>query len=293
MSKATSSANRSLGAILIDSGLLTVENAERIIRLQKEEGLRFGDAAIKLNLLTEEQLSYALSNQFDYSYLPTSGDKPVAEELIAAYQPFTPQVEQLRALRSQLMMRWFDKDAKRIALAIVGIERNVGRSYLAANLAVVFSQLGERTLVIDADMRAPRQHELFKLENKQGLSTVLSGRAGSDCIVKIPAFDNLSVLPAGSEPPNPQELLNRPTFIELLASASEQFDVVLIDTPAYATGSDASIVAMRAHAALAIARQHETRLDAMADFVKSLTHSGVAVVGSVLNSPPKAQSNTA
>ena len=153
--------------------------------------------------------------------------------------------------------------------------------------------MGERTLLIDADMRAPRQHELFVLENKQGLSTVLSGRASSDCIVKIPLFDKLSVLPSGPLPPNPQELLNRPSFGELLAKASGQFDVVLIDTAAYATGSDASLAAMRAGAALAIARQHETRLAALEGFVNTLVHSGVAVVGTVLNSPPLVQSSHA
>ena len=282
-------AARSLGAVLIDSGLLTVENAERILRVQKEQNLRFGDAAIKLGLLTDDQIQFALSKQFDYAYLSPSADKAVSEELVAAYQPFSPQVEQLRALRSQLMLRWFDRDAQRVALTIVGTERGEGRSYLAANLAVVFSQLGERTLLIDADMRAPRQHELFMLENKQGLSTLLSARADGDCMVKIPSFKNLTVLPAGPVPPNPQELLSRPAFGELLAKAGGQFDVVLIDTPAFATGSDATTVAMRAGAALALARQHQTRLSAMEDFIKFLTQSGVAVVGTVLNSPPGKQ----
>ena len=170
--------SRSLGGILIDSGLLKPEDAERVLLLQKEQNMRFGDAAVRLGLLTEADVQYALSRQFAYAYLrKTPGNKkPVSDELVAAYEPFSPRVEQLRAIRSQLMLRWFDKADQRQALTIVGAERGEGRSHLAANLAVVFSQLGERTLLIDADMRHPRQHELFYLENKIGFSTVLSGR---------------------------------------------------------------------------------------------------------------------
>jgi receptor protein-tyrosine kinase len=278
--------NRSLGAILVDSGELTIENAERILHLQREQNLRFGDAAIKLGLLTEDHIRFALSKQFDYPYLSPLGDRRVSDELVAAYHPFSPQVEQMRALRSQLMLRWFDKDTRRVALAVVGAERSEGRSYLAANLAIVFSQLGERTLLIDADMRAPRQHQLFKLDPRQGLSTLLSGRAEGEGIVRIEAFANLSVLPAGATPPNPQELLNRPAFGELLARVGAQYDVVLIDTAAFATGADAGAVAGRAGAALVLARKHETRIAALDDFVKSLGDAGVTLVGAVLNSPP-------
>lgn len=283
-------AGRSIGAILMDSGILTPEGAERILRLQKEKGLRFGEAAIQLGLLAESDLQYALSKQFDYAYLPASGEKPVSEELIAAYQPFSQRVEQLRALRSQLMMRWFDRDANsRKVLAVVGAERKEGRSYLIANLAIVFSQLGERTLVIDADMRNPRQHELFRQENKVGLSTVLSGRTDRDGIVRIPSFENLSILPGGAVPPNPQELINRPAFGSLLDMVSGRFDVVLVDTPATSTAADAALIALRAGAAVVVARKNQTRLSSVAELINSFANSGVVMVGSVLNSPLSSQ----
>ena len=142
-------AGSSIGAILVDSGKLTIEAAERILRLQKEQGLLFGDAALQLGLLTNEDIQFALARQYDYPYL-LKGDGEVSSELVAAFQPFSPQVEALRALRSQLMLRWFTGQQERRALAIVSPARGEGRSYLAANLAVVFSQLGEHTLLIDA-----------------------------------------------------------------------------------------------------------------------------------------------
>ena len=279
--------NRPIGVILMDAGILKPEDAESIIKLQKEQNLRFGDAAIQLGLLTEDHIRFALSHQFNYAYLPSTDYKPVSEELIAAYQPFSHEVEQLRAVRSQLMLRWFDREAAHSALAIVGAARNEGRSYLAGNLAIVFSQLGERTLLVDADMRVPRQHALFKLDNKLGFSSILAGRATSDeAIVRIPDFSNLSVLPAGPIPPNPQELLNRPAFGELLDSLGKTYDIVLVDTSAMSSGADANMVAARTGAALAVARTSETRVSAFGDLIQALMRSGVAVVGSVLNDPP-------
>lgn len=278
---------RPIGAILIDSGILTPESAEHVLQLQKAAGLRFGEAAVRLGLLTEADIRFALAQQFDYAYLRAyDRDKAVSEELVAAYQPFSPEVEQLRALRSQLLWRWLNKAGeRRKCLAIVGPARGEGRSYLAANLAVVFAQLGQRTLLIDADMRAPRQHRLFGLDNKAGLSSLLGGRLEVEAVVPIPAFADLAVLPAGPIPPNPLELLNRPALDQLLAATRSRYDLVLIDTPSAESGADASMIALRAGAALAVARRHQTALAAFADLAESLLAAGVNVVGSVLNAP--------
>ena len=282
---------RSLGGILVDSGLLKPEDAERVLMLQKEHNLRFGDAAVRLGLLSEADIQYALSRQFAYAYLrKTPGEKkPVSDELVAAYEPFSPRVEQLRAIRSQLMLRWFDKADQRQVLTVVGTERGEGRSYLAANLAVVFSQLGERTLLVDADLRNPRQHELFFLENKIGLSTVLSGRSRDEAVVRIPDLAGLCVLPAGPVPPNPLELLNRLNFDEFLIQIKTTFDVVIIDTPALSVGEDAAMIAVRTGAALAVARSSQTKVAAFTDLVQGLMNAGVSVVGSVLNEVPSAK----
>lgn len=288
MSTGAPRVTRSLGGILIDSGLLKPEDAERVLLVQKEHNLRFGDAAVRLGLLTEADIQYALSRQFAYAYLrKTPGDKkPVSDELVAAYEPFSARVEELRAIRSQLMLRWFDKADQRQVLTVVGAERGEGRSYLAANLAVVFSQLGERTLLVDADLRHPRQHELFFLENKIGLSTMLSGRSREEAIVRIPDLAGLCVLPAGPVPPNPLELLNRLNFDEFLIQVKSTFDVVIVDTPALSVSEDAAMIAVRTGAALAVARGSQTRVVGFAHLVQGLMNAGVSVVGSVLNDVP-------
>lgn len=277
-------ANRTIGAILMDAGLLTPEHAEQILRLQRQNNLRFGEAAIRLGLLTEADVQYALARQFDYAYLRLSErNKSVSEEVIAAYQPFSACADRMRAVRSQLLLRWFDKREGRQTLTIVGTSRGEGRSYIAANLAVVFAQLGERTLLIDADMRAPRQHQLFMLDNKSGLSTMLAHRSREEAIVRITDMVGLSVLPAGPVPPNPLELLSRPSFDELLSHVRASYDVVLIDTPALSSGEDAVSISIRTGAALAVARSAQTRVGQFTHMVAGLSATGVAVVGSVLN----------
>jgi receptor protein-tyrosine kinase len=281
--KLDTGAGRSIGAILIDNGRLTPDAAERILKLQKEQGLRFGDAAIQLGLLTEADIQQALSRQYDYPYL-MPGDDRVSEEVVAAFKPFSPIVEQLRAVRSQLMLRWFDADVGHKTLAVVSAGRAEGRSFTAANLAVVFSQLGERTLLIDADLRNPSQHQLFRLENKLGLSSLLAGRAElAEAVIRIPGLIDLSVLPAGATPPNPQELLARPVFNALMATAAGQYDIVIVDTPAGAETADSQTIAARSRGAVVVARKDLSSAPALQAFVTSLQHSGVAVVGAVLN----------
>jgi receptor protein-tyrosine kinase len=96
----------------------------------------------------------------------------------------------------------------------------------------------------------------------------------------------LSVLPAGPIPPNPQELLSRTAFSELLEHARNSYDIVLLDTSGMRAGADATMVAARAGAALVVARMIETRVGAFREMVQSLSRAGVAVIGSVLNDPP-------
>lgn len=275
---------RSIGAVLVDAGRLKIEDAERILHLQREnKDLRFGDAALQLGVLTQADIDYALSRQFDFPYLQR-GETSVSEEVVAAFAPFGPQVEAIRALRSQLMLRWLDSDPAHKALAVVSAARKEGRSFIASNLAVAFSQLGQRTLLVDADLRNPCQHRLFGIDNRVGLSAVLSGRAGEETVQRIPALPSLSVLPAGALPPNPEELLARPIFAELLRQLAAPLDVILLDTPAAGETADAQTVAVRAGAALIIARKNAARKWRVQGVSESVAHAKVNIVGAVLNS---------
>src|SRR3979490_2830337 len=162
---ALKAAERKLGAVLIHAGRLRPQDVEHILQLQRQRGLRFGDPGKRVGLLTQADMEFALARQFDHPYL-RRGESNVSEEVVAAYEPFSPQVEALRAVRSQLMLRWLDSEPASKALAILSAAREEGRSFIAANLAVVFAQLGAAQLLIDADLRHTCQHRLFGLDTR-------------------------------------------------------------------------------------------------------------------------------
>jgi protein-tyrosine kinase len=277
-----SHAESSMGVMLLDSGKITPENAERILRMQKELGIRFGEAAVRLGLISDEDIQQVLARQFDYPYLRKgeAGELNFSPKLVAAYEPFSAQVEALRAIRSQLMLRWFTRGHR--ALAIVGVDAEDGVSMFASNLAVVFSQLGEQTLLVDANLRSPRQQEVFGLKPRQGLSDLLAGRADLDVIARIPAFVDLSVMPSGTLPPNPLELLSREVFRNLNAQLEHRYDIVLYDVPPFSAGVDAMAVAGRAGGVLLVARKDHTRMAKVAHMAEQLAEAGAEVLGSVV-----------
>ncbi|AVR95973.1 chain length determinant protein tyrosine kinase EpsG [Pseudoduganella armeniaca] len=272
-------AGTSIGGLLLESGKITPEGAERVLRMQKELGIRFGEAAQRLGLITEADIQQVLARQFDYPYLQP-GEGKYSPQLVAAYQPFSPQVETLRAVRSQLMLRWFTRGQK--SLAVIGARPGDGASLFAANLAVVFSQLGEQTLLVDANLRKPRQHEIFNLPQRQGLSDMLAGRADLNAVTRIESFVDLSVLGAGTLPPNPQELLSRESFGTFNTQLESRYDAVIYDVPAIGVGSDALAVAGRAGGVLLVARKDVTPISAIAALNEQLTQNGIKIVGSVL-----------
>lgn len=271
--------SRSIGAILVDAGRMSTEQAEAVLRFQQQNGTPFGEAAVKLGIVQQRDIDFALSQQFEYPYL-VKGDSPVSSSVVAAYDPFSPEVEALRSLRTQLLLRLFGGRGR---LAITSADAGDGRSYLASNLAVVFSQLGEKTLLIDADMRSPSQHTVFGVESRTGLSSILSARSGLEAIQRVPSLIDLSVLTSGPRPPNPQELVGRPLFSRLLEEVSNIYDVVVIDTPAAGRHSEALTVASRAGAALIVARKDVSRVAGLQDLTQSLLHARVQVVGAVLS----------
>lgn len=274
--------DKSIGHFIAQANNLSADEVERILNHQKREGLKFGEAAVALGLAKGEDVLWALSQQFHYPYAAGSGGGTSAE-LVLSHKPFGHQAESFRLLRSQINMRLFTADEPRRAIAVISPDNGDGKSFFAANLAIAFSQLGGRTLLLDADMRSPRQHEIFGVDGGSGLSNILSGRVESNVIRPVRDFPSLFLLPVGTLPPNPLELLERPAFGLLLRELQSKFDYVIVDTPAAAQGADYAVVAARCGAALVLARQDHSRMQAVQDVVDGLASTPTKLVGVVLN----------
>lgn len=159
--------------------------------------------------------------------------------------------EALRALAQQLLVHWFD--GRRTLLPVVSLASGDGRTCVAAELAGIFAEMGERTLLVDADLRSPGVHGKFGLPNRRGLADLLDGRD-----VQIAACrENLAVLVAGAVREDPLELLSRPRLKHFLQAASRPFRVVLIDTPALERGPDPEMFAALAGGALLVVKPGE------------------------------------
>ncbi len=273
---------RTLGEIIRDTRNLSAEQVEKILAFQQAKGLRFGEAAIALGYVNADDVLSALAQQFNYPYASPER-RDLSPELVALNAPFTPQAEAFRGLRSQIVMRTAVEGEARRAIAVISPNRQDGKTYIAANLAIVLAQLGGRTLLVDADLRGPRQHAVFGVDGSSGLSRILLGRTGESVVQQVAGVPNLYLLAAGAPPPNPLELLERPAFAMLMREMASKFDHVVLDTAAAEYGADAAVTAVRCGSALIVARSQHSRLDALQSLTGNLAGSAAKIVGVVTN----------
>lgn len=271
-----------MGRLMVQKGLIHSDDLDRILILQKQRGIRFGEAAQSLGLVTAEDVKAVLAEQFAYPVVARpASEVSLHPRLIAAYQPAHPRVEALRSLRSELMLRYFNQPDNKV-LAIVGVDSEAGIRDLATNLAVVIAQTGARTLLIDGNLRDPCLHEWFGLPNLRGLSDALAGR--SSAIPRhCPPLDTLWLLNGGTVAPNPQELLAHKRYQNLITQLVAKFDAVIINTPVLGDNLDAQLVAARSGAALMVARENHTSLRSLDKASHRLRDLGVAVTGVALS----------
>lgn len=274
---------QAIGDIIKQTNNLSADQVERILSYQMQHGVKFGEAAVALGFAKQEDIAWALARQFDYHYA-SSGSSAIADEVVVAKKPFSDQAEIFRATRSLLIDTVFSSAATKPALVMLSANDGDGKSYFAANIAATFSQLGARTLLIDADLRNPRQHAMFGVDGKFGLSGILSGRSESRLIHPVEDLPSLYVLPAGVVPPNPIELVQRAVFGQLVADLKKKFDYIIVDAPSASMGADARVIATHCGAGLAICRRHQTRIDAVQAMLSPFRiNDHIKIAGVVVN----------
>lgn len=256
---------------------LAEDDIQRIIALGESREISFSEAALSLGLATQADIEAALSQTYKAPLDPTA--RPGAE-LVVAHDPFDPHSEGIRALRTELLLRQSSSDCN--IFAVVSPNGGEGRSRLAAELAIVCSQLGQSTLLVDADLRKPRQHALFQADNSRGLSVAL-GNNEMPSLQSVAGLPKLLLLTAGPQTGNPLELLSDALLGDLIAGWRRRYKHIVLDTPPVSQYSDALAVATHAGAVLAVFRSQKTPLPAGKEMLRRMVVTQARVLGSVIN----------
>ncbi|HEY2460763.1 MAG TPA: polysaccharide biosynthesis tyrosine autokinase [Candidatus Acidoferrum sp.] len=205
-------------------------------------------------------------------------------ELVAQHLPKSQMAEAFRALRTSLLLSQAGHPPQ-VILVTSALPRE-GKTTAAANLAVTLAQLGDRTLLIDADLRKPGVGRLLNLTGGKyaGLSSYLAGVSPLDLvIVQHPAIPNLSAIPTGPLPPNPADLLSSHKLADAVAELRTKFKFIVIDSPPVMAATDAVIVSVQTDGVLLVVRSGETPKEAFTRTRDLLVSVKCRLLGVVLN----------
>ena len=149
-------------------------------------------------------------------------------------------VESYKSARTNIMFSLSGDDDK--MFAVTSYSKGDGKSTVSSNLAISFSKMEKRVLLIDCDLRRPNLHNIFRIDNQLGLSNIIGKMGEFDDIVHKNVLPNLDILPSGTIPPNPSELLCSNRFIHLVQRAKEEYDYIIFDTPPIGVVADALLL---------------------------------------------------
>ncbi|HZK71056.1 MAG TPA: CpsD/CapB family tyrosine-protein kinase [Clostridia bacterium] len=193
----------------------------------------------------------------------------------------SPVFEAYRTLRTNIEFSGVDKKIKTIL--ITSASSSEGKSTTCANLAVVFAQMGSKTLLVDADLRKPVQHKIFNTTKNIGLTSLLSSDISVEDVISKTDFNNLFVLSCGIKPPNPSELISSARMKKLVVEWKDMFDVIIIDSPPVGIVTDASILSSMVDATIVVVSSRRTEYNDMDRAIESLRNVNANIVGTVLN----------
>jgi capsular exopolysaccharide synthesis family protein len=206
---------------------------------------------------------------------------PIARGQKIHIDPTSDVAEAYRSLRTAIYFGSKEHPARTIL--VTSPERGDGKTTSASNLAISLAQAGRRTLLVDADLRAPMQDLIFGINGRTGLASVLAGKETIDNAVRHTGIENLDLLPAGVAARNPSELLNSPKFIEVLDQLIEKYDQVIIDSPPMLAVTDARIIAASADATVLVLRAGKSNRKLGELSIDGLFSVGAKVLGAVVN----------
>jgi capsular exopolysaccharide synthesis family protein len=189
--------------------------------------------------------------------------------------------EMFRTIRTNILFS--SPEGAPRTLAVTSTGPGEGKTLVSSNLAVACALAGQRVLLIDADMRRPQMHDLFEVELSPGLSNIIVGDAKASAALQKTSVSGLWVMPAGRTPPNPVELLGSARFREVLASLSQHFDTIVIDTPPAMVVADPLVVATIASGVVFVVGAEMTSRHTARAVIDQLERGNARILGAVLN----------
>ncbi|WP_052166717.1 polysaccharide biosynthesis tyrosine autokinase [Microbacterium profundi] len=204
--------------------------------------------------------------------------------LVVAADARDPRAEAFRSLRTNV--KFLDLGEGSMALVVTSAGPGEGKSTTTANLAITFAESGARVALIDADLRLPRIADYFSIEGGVGLTEVLIGRAVASETLQHWGRGALFILPAGTVPPNPAELLGSTAMTALLNDLKAAFDIILIDSPPVGLVTDAAVLARQTQGAILVTASGKTRANRLSDAEATIEKSGAKVLGTVVTMLP-------
>jgi succinoglycan biosynthesis transport protein ExoP len=205
----------------------------------------------------------------------------VGRKLITELDPHSPITESYRGLRSSIMFSSIEAPIH--TLLVSSTSKGEGKSVTSVNLAIAMAFEGKRVILVDADLRRPNTHRLLELPDAPGLTDVLAGQAGLEESLRATEVPGLSVLPAGSIPPNPAELLNSEPMERLIEALRSCADIVVFDTPPCLPVTDAQVLSMKVDGVILVAEVGEARKAAVQHAKHLFDQAHARTLGLVFN----------
>lgn len=226
-----------------------------------------------------------------YSTIPLSNAQEMMARKVADKQPglhilahAAPQdvaIESLRSLRTALQFAMLEANNNRILIS--GATPSVGKSFVSANFAAVLAAAGKKVLLIDADLRKGHLNQYFGIPRTNGLSELIAGSIDLTAARRRGLLTNLDVIPTGTLPPNPSELVISAAFANLLERVSSEYDLVVIDTAPILVAADTLSIAPHAGTLLLVARAGQTQVGELLESARRLSHAGKGAAGVLFN----------
>jgi succinoglycan biosynthesis transport protein ExoP len=212
--------------------------------------------------------------------------KRYQDKLITSEDSFSPAVEAYRIIRSNIQFKSIDHPVK--SIVVTSSVAGEGKSITAANLGIVMAQAGLKTVLVDADLRRPVQHQIFTVPYAKGLTDLLrSPQLEINSYLKQTKIENLQVVTCGDLPPNPTELLGSQRMGQLLAGLCEIADVVIYDSPPATPVADASVLSRRVDGVILVVEAGQSHREMARQAIANLEQAGANILGGVLNRVPQ------